>query len=109
MRRWAESERRGSSAAKRYDFHMGRKLREHLERAGLAVSTEIVVADEELSFEGPARPDVVGAWRDRFNRMCRFRESAGADFEAVRDEFLACLSLPDHRCRAKVICCVATK
>ncbi len=95
--------------AKRYDFYMGRKLRQHLVRAGFTVSTEIVVPDDELSFDGPARPAVAEAWRNRFDRMRLFRESAGADFDAVRDEFLACLSRADHRSRAKIIFCVATK
>ncbi len=94
--------------AQRYDFQMGRKLRAHLEAAKFIVSSETVLADHELSFDGPAPPEIVEAWRARFDRMKGLRARAGAEFEAVRDEFLACLSRADHRSRARVICCIAT-
>jgi SAM-dependent methyltransferase len=94
---------------RRYDFHMGRKLRGHLEAAGFTVSSELVLADDELSSDGPVLPAVAEAWRSRFDRMQLLRDRAGADFEAVRDEFLACLSRADHRSQSKVICCIATK
>jgi SAM-dependent methyltransferase len=95
--------------AKRYDFHMGRKLRGHLENTGFTITTEMVVADAELSFDGPAAPEVIEAWRNRFDRMGFLRSNAGAEFDAVRDEFLACLSRDDHRSWARVICCVGVR
>ncbi len=78
-------------AAGRYDFHMGRKLREHLERSGFAVSQVLSLDDAELAFSGPASPEVVAAWRRRFDRMRLLRDFCAAEFEQVREEFLECL------------------
>jgi SAM-dependent methyltransferase len=100
---------REALVAGRYDFSMGRKLRDHLERSGFAVSKTLTLEDEELSFEGPARPEVIEAWRNRFERMKPLRDFCGPDFEHVRDEFLGCLMLANHRSVAKVYCCIATK
>jgi SAM-dependent methyltransferase len=95
-------------AAGRYDFHMGRKLRAHLEQAGFTVTKTLTLEDQELSFTGAARPDVIEAWRDRFARMPLLRTRLGPAYEEVRDEFLACLSLPDHVSTAKVYCYLAS-
>ena len=97
-----------SLAAGRYDFHMGRKLEAHLERAGFTVSEVLTLEDRELAFTGPAEPAVVEAWRSRFERMKLLRDSCGPAFEEVREEFLACLALPGHRSTARV-CCVLAK
>jgi SAM-dependent methyltransferase len=43
---------REALAAGRYDFHMGSKLRSHLERAGFTVISELVLADRELAADG---------------------------------------------------------
>jgi ubiquinone/menaquinone biosynthesis C-methylase UbiE len=94
-------------AAKRYDFHMGRKLRPALERCGFTVAKELSLLDEELSFTGPARPDVIDAWRARLDRMKLLRDFAGGSFEKLRDEFLQCLASPHHRSTATVCCCIA--
>jgi SAM-dependent methyltransferase len=98
---------REALAAGRYDFHMGRKLRGHLERAGFTVMKTLTLEDEELSFAGPARPGVVEAWRNRFDRMPLLRTICGPAYGQVRDEFLGCLSRPDHASTAKVTCCIA--
>jgi ubiquinone/menaquinone biosynthesis C-methylase UbiE len=95
--------------AQRYDFHMGRKLNDHLERSGFQVSRMLTVVDQELSFDGAAQPEVIDAWRNRFDRMTLLRRFCGDDFESVREEFLRCLSSADHRSVAKVCCCIATK
>jgi SAM-dependent methyltransferase len=95
--------------AGRYDFHMGRKLAGHLERCGFEVSREITVEDRELSFSGPADPDVVDAWRRRFDRMKLLHEFCGPVFEDVREEFLDCLTLPGHRSTARVSFCLGTR
>lgn len=95
-------------AAGRYDFRMGRKLREHAERAGLTVARELTLEDREFSFTGPAQPDVLDAWRARFERMTLLRAFCGPEYDQVRDDFLACLARPDHRSVAKVCCCIAT-
>jgi SAM-dependent methyltransferase len=95
--------------ARRYDFVMGRKLESHLERAGYSVALSTTLRDLEFSFDGPALPEVVDAWRSRFARMTLLQSQFGADFEAVRDEFLACLARPDHRSRCTVRFCLATR
>jgi hypothetical protein len=88
---------------------MGHKLRDHLERSGFQVSSVLTVVDQELSFDGPAQPEVVEAWRKRLDRMTLLRSFCGEDFENVREEFLCCLSRADHRSLAKVYCCIARK
>jgi SAM-dependent methyltransferase len=100
---------REALAAGRYDFHMGRKLRGHLERAGFTVTKELTLADRELSFDGPADPEVVEAWRVRLEGMTLLRDFCGPDFEALRDDLLGCLARADHRSRATVRFCLATK
>jgi putative acetyltransferase len=90
----------------RYDFDMGRRLRAELERAGFVVENEFSVPDLELSFDGPATPEVVTAWRARFDRMTLLQRFCGAEFGAVRDEFLTCLVQPKHRSSARVVCCI---
>lgn len=95
--------------AARYDFHMGGKLQSCLARAGFAVSRVFTLPDKELSFDGAASSEVVDAWRRRFHRMPRLRAICGSEFENVQEEFLSCLSRPDHVSTAKVISCIATK
>ena len=100
---------RDSLVAGRYDFHMGRKLRNHLERSGFKVSKMLTLEDQELSFSGPARPEVLDAWGTRFDRMKLLRDFCGPSFEQAREEFLGCLMRADHSSLAKVYCCIATK
>lgn len=99
---------RDALAAGRYDFHAGAKLERHAERAGLTVADAFEVADAELAFDGPALPEVLEAWRRRLARMRPLRDALGGGFEAVRDDFLACLARADHRSRARVRFCLAT-
>lgn len=94
-------------AAGRYDFRMGRKLADALDRAGFDVRKELSLPDRGLAFDGPADPDVLAAWRARLERLARLRDVCGADFEAVRDGFLACLARDDHASRASVRACLA--
>ena len=100
---------RDSLMAGRYDFHMGRKLRNHLERSGFKVSKMLILEDQELSFSGPARPEVLDAWRTRFDRMKLLRDFSGPSCEQAKEEFLGCLMHADHSSLAKVYCCIATK
>ncbi len=100
--------RRQARAAGRYDFRMGRKLREHAEQAGLLVARSFTLPDAELSFDGPASPEVVLAWSNRFDAMKLLQDFCGDEFAGVRDEFLAAISLPNHSSTAKVCCVVAT-
>jgi SAM-dependent methyltransferase len=95
-------------AAGRYDFFMGRKLKHYLERSGFFVSKVLTLNDSEFSFEGPASPDVLDAWKRRFNRMTLLRDFCGPRMDEVQNEFHACLMRSDHRSLAKVYCCIAT-
>jgi SAM-dependent methyltransferase len=96
-------------AACRYDFRMGRKLASRLEGAGLSVCSEASLADAELAFFGPARPEVLEAWRARLDRMTLLRDQLGSRFPAIREDFLACLVHPRHASYARVVSCVAIK
>jgi SAM-dependent methyltransferase len=86
----------------RYDFRMGSKLDAHLRQAGCNITRQMIVPDSELSPVGPASPEVISAWRDRFKRMTLLRSFCGPAFDKVRDEFLSCLAHPEHRSRAQV-------
>ena len=94
--------------ARRYDFKAGRKLRPILQNAGFIVE-EIELADQELSFDGAAPPEVLQAWQDRFNRMSGLRNFLGGKYSRFEKEFLACISSEDHRARCKVIACIGTR
>ena len=98
-----------SLAVGRYDFRMGRKIRHYLKNADFSISEMFTVEDSELSFKGPASPEVLSAWRRRFERMELLRKYCGPDFPAVQDEFLGCLMSPDHVSVATVQCCIARK
>jgi SAM-dependent methyltransferase len=100
---------RDALIANRYDFHMGRKLRKHLERSGFTVRKTLVLDDREFSFRGPADPDVLEGWRTRLDRMNLLAEFCGPRFEQLREEFLRCLVHTDHRSVATVQCCIATR
>ena len=100
--------RRQALAAGRYDFRMGRKLRKYAEQAGLVVARSFTIPDAELSFDGPASPEVALAWTNRLDGMKLLQDFCGDDFAQVRDEFLAAISLPNHSSAAKVCCVVAT-
>jgi hypothetical protein len=73
------------------------------------VSEVLIVDDQEFSFVGPAHPEVIDAWRNRFDRMKLLRDFCGADFDQVREEFLGCLKCTDHRSVAMVVCCIGTE
>jgi SAM-dependent methyltransferase len=96
-------------ATGRYDFFMGRKLRDHAETCGFTVSKVFTVDDQEFSFSGPALPEVLNAWRARLNRMTLLRDFCGHSFDQLQEEFLGCLVSQDHTSTATVYCCIANK
>lgn len=95
--------------AGRYDFFMGRKLRGYLEECGFQILTFVTLEDQELSFQGPASPEVVNAWSRRLAGMGLLQDYCGAEFPSLREDFLGCLERPDHDSTAKVCCCIAQK
>jgi ubiquinone/menaquinone biosynthesis C-methylase UbiE len=96
-------------AAGRYDFHMGHKLKGHLEHCGFEVIKLLTLRDQELSFNGPAAGDVLDAWRARFKRMKGLHDFCGSRAAQVQEDFLHGLMQADHQSSAKVICGIATK
>lgn len=93
----------------RYDFQMGRKMSAIAERVGLRIVRQFTVPDDELSFTGRAAPEVRKAWASRFEQMHLLQTFCGAEFPAVRGDFLSCLDRDDHFCSATVQCCIAIK
>jgi ubiquinone/menaquinone biosynthesis C-methylase UbiE len=98
---------REALSAGRYDFHMGRNLRSHLERAGFAVISELVLADRELAADGSVSREVLEAWRLRLSRMKLLQAFCGDRYEELESDFLGCLSRADHRATARVMSLVA--
>jgi len=92
-----------------YDFHMGRKLSEHMQWAGFAVLNELTLPDTEFCFDGPATPDVLEAWSARLARMSGLQRFCGQRFDQVRSDFLAALAHPEHCSLAKVYCCIGIR
>jgi SAM-dependent methyltransferase len=93
-------------SAVRYDFHMGRKMSRYMEQSGIIVAKVLTVPDSELSFDGPARPDVLAAWQNRLDRMKLLHDFCGPEFERLREEFLECVVSDQHHSTAKVYCCI---
>jgi SAM-dependent methyltransferase len=93
---------------KRYDFRAGGKIRGALENNGFRVES-LVLEDKELSFDGPADPDVAEAWADRFSRMGGLKAFLKGDFIPFMEEFAQCISAQNHQSLCKVICCIGTK
>jgi SAM-dependent methyltransferase len=104
---WLARYAREALAAGRYDFHMGRKLRSHLEGAGFTVISDLVLADRELAADGSASPEVLEAWRSRLGRMKRLHAFCGGAYEELERDFLGCLARADHRSTARVMSVVA--
>jgi ubiquinone/menaquinone biosynthesis C-methylase UbiE len=92
----------------RYDFRAGRKIQGVLKNNGFSVIS-IVLKDKELSFNGPADPDVKQAWEDRFSRMGGLRTFLKDDFIPFKEEFVQCISSKNHQSLCKVICCIGTR
>ena len=98
----------GSLAHGRYDFRAGRRLSAAIAASGFEVR-ELELPDQELAFSGPAVPEVLEAWRQRFIRMKRLDRFLGGGSPAFRSEFLECLASPEHRSRCRVLGCVGTR
>jgi hypothetical protein len=67
----------------------------------------LTLNDEELSFSGRARPEVLQAWHKRLSRMTLLHDFCGTRMDQIEEEFLSCLGREDHRSVAKVYCCIA--
>jgi SAM-dependent methyltransferase len=92
----------------RYDFRIGRKLCSAIGASGFQVA-QFELDDSEFSFQGPAEPLVLDAWRLRFERLGGLRRFLGPDFADFRVEFLGCLASEAHRSHCRVLGCVGTR
>jgi SAM-dependent methyltransferase len=98
-----------ASRARRYDFRGGRKLAAAARAVGLEILHEGILEDDELSFAGPAPPDVLEAWRERLERMGGLRGFLGSRFGAFEEAFVATLASERHSSLARVFFVVARK
>lgn len=92
-----------------YQFECGRTLADTMQSVGLQVIHQRVLADDELSFVGPAPKEVLEAWRLRLGRMLGLQRYFGDDFPTLEKSLLASLSSPEHRAEARVFLVVAQK
>ena len=81
-----------------YDFEMGGKLINILQSKNLQILHEASIEDKELSFNGPAEPEIVEAWQTRLKRMKPLQSFLGENFHRIKAEFLSCLTEEDHQC-----------
>jgi hypothetical protein len=95
--------------AGRYDFDMGSKLAAHLSNAGFQLETTCTLPDRELSFAGPAEPEVLQAWTERLARMHLLQQRAQQSYPLLQEEFLRCLASPSHATACRVHFCVARR
>jgi SAM-dependent methyltransferase len=105
MARFYEAARRAGA----YDFEGGRSLVGAVRAAGLEVLREGVLPDDELSFAGAARPDVLEAWRERLQRMRGLQGFLGERFKDFEAAFLATLASDRHRSETRVVFVVARR
>jgi len=91
------------SKNKIYDFRMGGKLKDFVNKCGLSIIYEKDIFDSELVFSGPAEPGILKSWENRFDRMEEFREYVGEkDFYKIRKDFMACLTDRNHKSNSAV-------
>ncbi len=93
-----------------YDFRMGRRLGKMCRALGLTVVSETALEDRELAFDGEASPEILAAWKRRFERMSSMRAYFGARrFNEISQEFLETISSPAHYSTASVVMVLAMR
>ncbi len=92
-----------SRAGRGYDFQCARRLAEAAERSGFRLVSEKDLHDEELSFDGPATPEVLEAWQARLARMVGLKRHFGERAPEIERAVLSALSSDQHRSGARVI------
>lgn len=94
----------------RYDFEMGRSIKGVLTKCGFLIIHEENKIDRELSFNGPAEPQILESWACRFDRMLVFKEYVGEKkFLKIKNEFLDCLTDKEHKSETLVKFIIASK
>ena len=71
--------------------------------------SQSVLPDDELSFVGPAGPEVLSAWRLRLARMGGLQAFLGPRFSPFERAFLDALASTEHRSATRVVLVVARK
>ena len=94
--------------AGRYDFKSGGKLAAALREAGFEILHERILADDELSFSGPAPAEVLQAWRERLQRMGGLKAALAERFSQFEEAFIAALSSENHRFDGAASLCPGT-
>jgi ubiquinone/menaquinone biosynthesis C-methylase UbiE len=93
-----------------YDFKMGSKLHAYLINCGLSIVHEENKDDLELAFLGTAKPEIVKAWKERFDRMLLLKQFLGdLKFNKIKNEFLACIVNSQHFSRTIIKYVIAIK
>lgn len=92
----------------RYDFRSGRKLEAALQNLGFRTHSFSKV-DPELSFNGPATPEVLNAWKKRFARMGLLQKFFGESYKEFERDFVSALNSPEHKTDCLVICTIGTR
>lgn len=93
-----------------YDFEMGSRIKELLIKSGFSIIHEENKTDPELSFNGPAEPQILKSWNCRFDRMPLFKEYVGdVRFLEIKKEFLDCLTNHNHKSESIVKFLVAQR
>jgi SAM-dependent methyltransferase len=93
-----------------YDYEMGSKLNSLLTDEQLSIINDEFKFDKELSFNGPADPQILTAWENRFDRIHALGEFFGKEkYPNIKFEFLESLTKEDHTCNALVRFVIARK
>lgn len=94
----------------KYDATMGDRLEVLMQSSGMRHVARTEWEDQELAFQGPASPDVIAAWKRRFDRLSAFKTFLGEQkSRKVVNDFIRCISSNNHTCTAKVVMVVARK
>lgn len=95
-----------------YDTMAGSKLEAVLEDCGLEIVSGCPSEwnDPEFAFDGPASPEIVKAWDQRFERM-KFPKQyfTREEFQERKEAFLECLQSEEHRTTTKIRLIVGRK
>lgn len=92
-----------------YSFNSGTKLKKSLLDTGFNLIREEHLADHEFCTNGPLSEDAIFSWKNRLQRMKGLKEFFGINYLSFVEEFLACLSSPEHKSKCKVVFCLGIK
>lgn len=91
-----------------YDFLAGRKLEKILSDSGFSTKS-VLLQDQELTFNGTAKPEILRAWQDRLDRMNGPKRFFGTDFLKFKNSLMGALSSEQHESSCRVFCCIGQR